>query len=102
MIRPLSTLILCGVLGSIVLVGNAQACHKPTCGHARVVCAAPAPVCYTTCAPKIKHCGFRLPTFCHKRAVTTVACATYSATARVYYSTPMSYPVASPQTSAQH
>lgn len=106
MIRPLSTLVLCGVLGSMVLVGNAQACHKPKCGHARVVCAAPVPVTYVARAPKVKRCSFKLPTFCHKKAVTTVACVTYSAPAPVYYSTPVSYPVASPQsspqTSAQH
>jgi hypothetical protein len=102
--RHLATLALCAVLGSMVLVGNAEACHRPKCGHAPVVCAPPAPVCYTTCAPKIKHCGFKLPTFCHKKAVTTVACATpvYSAPAPVYYSAPVSYPAASPQSSAQH
>jgi hypothetical protein len=102
--RHLTTLVLCGVLGSMVLVGNAEACHRKNCGHAPV-CAAPAPVAYT-CAPKIKHCGFnfKLPTFCHKKAVTTVACATpvYCAPAPVCYSAPVGYPIASPQTSAQH
>ena len=43
MIRQLTTLVVCGVLGSTVLVGSAEACHKRTCGHAPVVCAAPRP-----------------------------------------------------------
>jgi hypothetical protein len=109
MIRHLTTLVLCGVLGSMVLVGNAEACHKKKCGHTPVVCAAPAPVCNTTCAPKvcapkIKHCSFKLPSFCHKKAAPAVACATpvYSAPLPVYYSAPVGYPIASPQTSAQH
>jgi hypothetical protein len=103
-IRHLPTLVLCGVLGSMVLVGNAEACHRRKCGHAPVACAAPAPVCNTTCAPKIKHCSFKLPTFCHKKAAPALACATpvYSAPAPVCYATPQRYPVASPQTSAQH
>ena len=33
MIRHLTTLVLCGVLGSMVMVGNAEACHKKSCGH---------------------------------------------------------------------
>jgi hypothetical protein len=105
MIRDLTTLVLCGVLGSMVLVGSAEACHLKKCGHAPVVCAAPAPACYTTCAPKVKHhFSLKLPSFCHKKAAPVVACATpvYSAPGPVYYSTPQSYPVASPQTSAQH
>ena len=75
MMRHLTTLVLCGVLGSMVLVGNAEACHKRSCGHAPVVCAAPRPVpcvtyapTYTACAPKVKHCSFKLPTFCHHRS----------------------------------
>jgi hypothetical protein len=103
MIRHLTTLVLGGVLGSLVLVGNAEACHKKKCGHAPVVCAAPAPVAYT-CAPKVKHCSFKLPTFCHKKAAHVVACATpvYGAPTPVYYSAPVGYPIASPQSSAQH
>ena len=34
MIRQLTTLILGGILGSMVLVGNAEACHKKRCGRA--------------------------------------------------------------------
>ena len=108
MIRHLTTLVLCGALGSMVLVSNAEACHKAKCGHAPVVCAAPAPVCAPTCAPKVKHhFSFKLPSFCHKKASPVVACATpaYCAPTAAYsysYATPQSYPVASPQTSAQH
>ena len=40
MIRHLTTVVLCGALGSMVLVGNAQACHFKKCGHAPVACAA--------------------------------------------------------------
>src|SRR5262249_57501628 len=40
MIRHLTTLILTGVVGSMLLVGSAEACHRPRCGG----CAAP-PVC---------------------------------------------------------
>src|ERR1700677_1786928 len=101
MIRPLTTLVLCGVLGSMVLVGNAEACHQRKCGCAPAVCAAPQPepcVTYTPCAPKAKPCAFKLPTFCHKKPV----CTTYVAAcapAPVYYSyaAPVSYPTASPQ-----
>ena len=110
MIRHLTTLVLCGVLGSMVLVGNAEACHKKKCGCAPVVCAAPQPVpCVTyapvPAAPKVKHCGFKfkLPTFCHKKPVCTTTVA-YWPPAPVYYSyaAPASYPTASPQASAQH
>jgi hypothetical protein len=111
MIRPLTTMVLCGVLGSMVLVGNAEACHRRNCCHKVTVCAAPAPVqcvvpapcpppvpCVirTTCAPKIKLCCFKLPTFCHKKPICapTPVCYTYAA--------PVSYPTATPQASAQH
>ena len=47
MVRHLTTLILGGILGSMVLVGNAEACHKTKCRHAApVVCATPV-VCTT-------------------------------------------------------
>jgi len=119
MIRHLTTLVLTGLVGSIVLVGNAEACHKAKCRCASpVVCVAPRPApcvqvvkyckptrCVTPvttcCAPKIKLCSFRLPKFCHRKCAPppTVACATpvcYAAAA------PAVYPAASPQTSAQH
>ena len=89
MIRQLTTLVVCGVLGSTVLVGSAEACHKRTCGHAPVVCAAPRPapcVTYAPCAPKVKHCGFKLPTFCHKKAACAPAPVASCAPAPVYYS----------------
>jgi hypothetical protein len=117
MIRPLTTLVLCGALGSMVLVGNAEACHKKKCGHVVTVCAAPAPapcvkpapcptpapcVTRTVCAPRPKLC-FKLPTFCHKKPVCAAPVAT-CATTPVYYSyaTPVNYPTATPQASAQH
>jgi hypothetical protein len=120
MIRHLTTLILTGLLGSIVLVGNAEACLRPKCGcGAPVICRAPRPapcvqkvkfckpapcarpVATTCCAPRIKLCSFRLPKFCQRKCAppTTVACA-----GPVCYAvaTPVGQPVASPQTSAQH
>lgn len=127
MVRHLTTLILGGVLGSMVLVGNAEACHKPKCKHAAPVACA-VPVAYATpvacaprpalcvkkvatcapapsCAPKVKSCKFTLPKLClpklcHKKtcapAPVVLACAT------PVYGAPVGYPVASPQTSAQH
>ena len=51
MVRHLTTLILGGILGSMVLVGNAEACYKKNCGHeAPVACAAPV-VCVTPRLP---------------------------------------------------
>jgi hypothetical protein len=117
MVRHLTTLVLGGILGSMVLVGNAEACHRRKCSHvAPVVCAAPVvcvtPVCpppvpcvktVATCAPKVKCCKITLPKLClpklcHKKSYcpppVTVACAT-----PVYYSAPVGYP--SPQASGQ-
>ena len=64
--RHLLTLVLSGLVGSLVLAGNAEACHKKKCTCAPAPCAvavcapapcpAPAPVCEPTCAPK-KQCG---------------------------------------------
>jgi hypothetical protein len=107
MIRHLTTLVLCGVLGSMVLVGNAEACHKRKCGCAPVVCAAPKPapcVTYAPCAPKVKHCSFKLPTLCHKKTPVCTTTIAYCAPAPISYSyaAPVSYPAASPQASAQH
>jgi hypothetical protein len=110
MIRHLTTLVLCGALGSMVLVGNAQACHKRNCGHAPVVCAAPAPppcVTYAApCAPRAKLCGFKLPSFCHKRpvcapAIASCAPAPTSYGAPVAYA-PAGYPAPTPYASYQH
>src|SRR5438270_11846921 len=62
MMRHLTTWALSGLLGSILLVGNAEACHKKRCGGGcggggQVVCAQPvvsaAPV---ACAPRAKGC----------------------------------------------
>ena len=100
MIRHLTTLVLCGVLGSMVLVGNAEACHKKKCGvHAGAFVRRPQPAPCVTPAPvpsrplrdtndvcaQDQACCFKLPTFCHKKP----ACATpvaYCAPAPVYYS----------------
>src|SRR5262245_30767036 len=123
MIRKVTTLILSGLLGSIVLVGNAQACHKQRCGGCAqpVACVMPQPapcvqvvkhcrpapcaqpVATSCCAPKVKPCHYRRPK-CHHNscaAPVTLACAT-----PVYYgygAAPAGgYPPASPQTSVQH
>jgi len=119
MIRHLTTLVLGGLLGSIVLVGNAEACHRTKCGcAARVVCVAPQPApCVkvvkrcrpapcaqpvaTCCAPKIKLCSFHLPKLFHKKCAPTptLACAgpvCYAAAA------PVGHPAPSPQASSQH
>ncbi len=48
MMRHLTTLVLAGVLGTFLLSGNAEACHKKTCRHAAPVSCAPTPV---VCAP---------------------------------------------------
>jgi len=117
--RHLLTLVLSGLVGTLVLAGNAQACHKKrcTCAPAPCVvavavaapCPAPVPVCEPTCAPK-RHCGlfagfkgFRLG--CHKKAVcaepvAAPCCETVAYSAPVYYSAPPVY--SSSQTSAQH
>jgi hypothetical protein len=98
MVRNLPTLILSGVLGSMLMAGNAEACHKAKCGSAPCVVAycPPAP-CVKTCAPKVKHC-FTLPKlFCHKKVVNCPPPVCYYAAAA-----PVSVPMTSPQTSAQH
>src|SRR5262245_10036470 len=120
MMRHVLTLVLSGILGSIVLSGNAEACHKKRCGCvASRVYVAPAPVvcpqpvaqvqavqyvqpapCVrpVACAPRPKKCGGFLSGLCHKRRAITVACA-----APVSYGAPAAYGpyVASPQASAQ-
>ncbi len=104
MMRHLTTLVLAGVLGTFLMSGNAEACHKKTCRHAApVACApapvvcAPAPVVYAppapapcakpvkmACAPKVKKCGGG-GLFHHKKTV-TAGCAT-----QVSYATTVSY-----------
>jgi hypothetical protein len=100
MMRQLTTLVLAGILGTLVMAGNAEACHKKkcACAPAPMVCA-PAPVMkpmpcakpVKTCAPKVKKCGGGglFAGLGHKKAVATVACATPVSYA---YSTPVVAP----------
>src|ERR1700750_3391309 len=97
MMKHLTSLVLGGVFGSLLLVGNAEAGHhkKAACAapvaYAPVACApapvacAPAPV---ACAPKVKkHHG--VVGLCHKKKP-AVACAGPV----VAYSAPVQYGVA--------
>jgi hypothetical protein len=115
--RHLMTLVLSGVVGSLVLAGNAEACHKKKCTHARAPicmvvepapCPLPAPVCEPTCAPK-KKCGL----FAHNKGIhlgghhkkvcaeRVAPCETVAYSAPVsYYSAPAVY--SSSQASYQH
>lgn len=115
--RHLMTLVLSGVVGSLVLAGNAEACHKKkcTCAPAPICavvepapCPPPAPVCEPTCAPK-KKCGLfahmkGMKLGCHhKKAVCAEpapCCETVAYSAPVSYSAPAVY--SSPQASYQH
>ena len=119
--RHLMTLILSGFVGSLVLVGNAEACHKKKCTCAPTPCCAvvepapcppPAPVCEPACAPKVKHCGLSPASRGSSWAVlpqegvrpgpvwAPAPCGTVVAySAPVTYSTPV---YSSPQGSAQH
>lgn len=90
--KHLTTLVLSGVLGTLMLAGNAEACHKKKCACAAPVACAPAPVVYAqpapcprpvkTCAPKtkVKKCGGGglLAGLCHKKkaACAPAPCAT--------------------------
>lgn len=109
--RHLMTLLVAGFFGSLVLVGNAQACHKKkcTCTPPPCVvvepapCPAPAPVCEPTCAPK-KHCGLfshfkgiKLGGCFHKKACAPAPCGEV-----VAYSAPAAPVYSSSQASAQH
>jgi hypothetical protein len=103
--RHLSTLALAGLFGSLLLAGDASACHKkkcacpapaPVCAPAPVMVCAPAPVC----APK-KTCHFKMPKMtmpklCHKKA--TCAPMVYETMAPM---TPMATPQATPQATMQ-
>ena len=95
MMRHLTTLVLTGVLGTLVLTGNAEACHKRRCTCAVpvacapvvMVCPKPVPppqpvVCYQpvvvkTCAPRVKRCGLGglFAGLCHKRVCAPPPCA---------------------------
>jgi hypothetical protein len=120
--RHLMTLILSGFVGSLVLVGNAEACHKKRCSCAPTPCCAvvepapcppPAPVCEPACAPR-KHCGLfsgfkgiKLGGCFHKRSCAPAPCAAAPAPCGpvAYAAAPVTYaaPVySSPQGSAQH
>jgi hypothetical protein len=118
--RYLMTLILSGFVGSLVLAGNAEACHKkrcacapaPTCAVVEPApCPPPAPVCEpVACAPK-KKCGLfscfkGIKLGHHKKACAEpcpapAPCETvaYTATYTATYAVPV---YAAPQTSAQH
>ncbi|AMV40006.1 hypothetical protein [Planctomyces sp. SH-PL62] len=127
--RHLLGLALGALVGSFVLVGDAQACHKkktacaPTvaCAPAPVVCepapvCAPAPVVVETCAPAPKKHCFKMPKMpkfhglkglgCKKAApVATCNEVVYGAPETVYaapqaYATPQV--LAAPQASAQN
>ena len=130
--RHLLTLVLTGLVGSLVLAGDAQACHMKKCHHAPApTCAVvepapcpappPAPVCEPTCAPKVKKCGLfshfkGINLGCHKKAACAPApvcepapapCATCGPCGEtVAYSAPVTYSApavySSPQGSAQH
>ncbi len=84
MIKQLTTLVLGVALGSMVLSGSAQACHKPKCAKP-VMAYAPAPVTYCAPAPK-KACCFKMPKLtmpklCHKKVVAPCTTVAYAAPA---------------------
>jgi hypothetical protein len=112
--RHLLTWILSGFVASLLLVGNAEACHKRTCACAPVTCAVyvpapcppPAPVCVPVCQPVCapRKCGGLFSFFrgfrfgCHRICAPPpcpVPCGDV-----VVYNAPVTY--SSPQTSAQH
>jgi hypothetical protein len=116
MMRHLSTLVLSAILGSIVLVGNVQACHRNKCtgGCGTAVCpplcVKPAP-CFqpvaARCKPKLNLCfKISLPKLFHKRCAPcgTHTVATACPTGACYRSAaPVAYqPIPSPQASGQH
>jgi hypothetical protein len=105
MMRHLTTLVLTGVLGTLVLAGNAEACHKKRCACAAPVACAPVMVCQRpapppkpvvcpkpvvmkTCAPKVKKCGHGglFAKLFHKKscAPAPARCATPVAYAQTY------------------
>ena len=63
--RHLLALLVAGFVGSMLLVGNAEACHMKKCAcallrarslHLHLSLSRSAPVCTSACAPR-KHCG---------------------------------------------
>jgi hypothetical protein len=126
MVRHVTTLILGGILGSMVLAGNAEACWKKNCRHTAPVCAtpvvcvaptvcpAPPVVCVRkvaccnpapTCAPKVKCCKITLPKLCLPKLCLPKFCHRKPcAPVVVACATPVvyTYPAPSPQASAQH
>jgi hypothetical protein len=108
--RHLMTLILSGFMGSMVLAGNAEACHKKKCTCAPTTCAviapAPCPPPAPVCAPRAKKCGGGLFAHCkgikfgHKKCAPAPCGVTVVYSGPVTYSAPVTY--SSPQSSAQH
>jgi hypothetical protein len=105
--RHLSTLALGGIVSVLLLAGDAEACHKRTCGCAAPVACAPAPVVCArpaparcpkpvkiACAPRVNKCGGGglLAGLCHRKTscapapCTTVVAYNYAPT---YYGAPM-------------
>jgi len=112
--RHLTILVLSGALGTLMLSGSAEACHKRKCGGAAPAACAPAPVVYAqpvacaqparTCAPRAKKCGGG--GLCHKRNRGCGAPATCATPVSYAYGAPMVAPsgqsMATPQASYQH
>ncbi len=96
--RNLKTLAFAGLFGTLMLAGDASACHKKKCAcpaPAPVACA-PAPV--VACAPAPKKCHMKMPKMKH-HAKATCAPVAYAAAPVAYatqgYSSPQGY--ATPQ-----
>lgn len=118
--RHLFTLALGGILGVCLMAGDAEACHKKSCGGgcAPVVCARPAPVVCARPAPvacpkPVKTCGFAKKSCCggglfHKKgcgshAAPVVACNTGYVNSGYTYAAPMAsgQTYAAPQATGQ-
>ena len=119
MMRHLTTLALSGIVGTLLLAGNAEACHKikckcaapVVCAPVKVVCVKPAPCprpVKVACAPRVKKCGFGLgggllSRLCHKRACAPAPCAGPVTYAYSYTTVaPSGQSMATPQVSPQH
>jgi hypothetical protein len=113
--RHLTLLALGGILGSFLLAGNAEACHKKQCQCAAPVVCAPAPVVCVqpappprpvkiACAPKVKKCGGGglLAKLFHKKTCAPAACATPVAYVSSYPTvTPSGQYMSTPQATRQ-